>query len=545
MSLPKSSRTRARAPARTRFLLPLAFTCSACTGTRDFPQDLQHEQADSGVDASHLVDASRADNPVDGAANTEPDAQDGSQPPAREYPPGEPGCGLPAAAFCETFDEVASAGLGEGRVGELDPRVWSGARMQPGLNWGPAATPVRPATIPSCRADLPTQVYPGQDAVVCQGNADIESRHLLMIAAEQSYGQLSLRIRRPFDFHARTGTVVFDAEGELEGFLQGWVSLAITEEPSPAPSFGILQNFENGAVPRAGLEVHFFQICGLPDRVGVSQVNVFRNYAETFYLDNEGGRSSTCVQTEKGKLNHFELRVSRSRLEVWGSDRSEDGVHFGELTLLFGLDVDLPFERGYVHINTHNHSSLKYSENTVDAWTARWDNVAFDGPVVGDWREYSIADAMEDVVIDGNACKNIGYQLGDVSEGPQQELTFHGVDPSGAVTAHIALDGHFNTHTDVPFEDYVLRYRVNGKAWQEQRFDASQLALLKGPVVYDEAGMNTRGDGSGIAGAISLLLDVDPKSLVAGDNTLEFVTSGIPNGYRPYVANIDLVLATR
>jgi len=299
-----------------------------------------------------------------------------------EYPAGAPGCGLPAAAFCDTFDDVAPDGLGEGRAGELDPRHWSGARMQPGLNFGASATPVRPATIPSCRADLPPRVYPGQDALVCDGNPRIQSRHLLMAAAEQSYGQLSLRIRRPFDFAGRTGSVVFDAEGELDGFLQGWVSLAITAEPTPAPSFGILQNFENGAVPRDGVEVHFFQICGAEDRVGVAQVNVFRDYTETFYLDNEGGRSPTCVLTEPGALNHFELRVSRSRLEVWGSDRSPDGVQFGELTRLFALDVELPFERGYVHINTHNHSSLKYSENRVDAWVARWDNVGFDGPVI-------------------------------------------------------------------------------------------------------------------------------------------------------------------
>jgi len=85
---------------------------------------------------------------------------------------------------------------------------------------------------------------------------------------------------------------------------------------------------------------------------------------------------------------------------------------------------------------------------------------------------------------------------------------------------------------------------VNAGEWRELRFDADQLALLEGPVVYDERGTNTRGDGSGIAGAIALLLDLDPASLVAGDNSLEFVTSGVPNSYRPYAANLDLVLAT-
>jgi hypothetical protein len=562
---------------RIRFVLTAvsalaAAAALACSGTMSAPSESHQLDAGALADRAAPLDAGPrigmdARAPVAGeggrsaAAGTASPAGRGSDAavahdaasdaardaaaPQMQYPAGPPGCGLSAAAFCDTFDQIAATGLGEGRAGELDPRAWSGARMQPGLNFGPSATPVRAATIPSCRPDLPSRVYPDQDALICDGNERIQSRHLLMAAAEQSYGQLSLRIRRPFDFADRTGTVVFDAEGELTGFLQGWVSVAITAEPTPAPSFGIMQNFENGAVPRNGVEVHLFQICGADDRVGVAQVNVFRDYAETFYLDDEGGRSPTCVRTERGTLNHFELRISRSHLELWGSDRSPDGVTFGPLTRLFALDVELPFERGYVHINTHNHSSLKYSEDKVDAWVARWDNVGFDGPVIGGLREHSLADALEPVVIDGVDCRNIGYQLGDVAEGPRQTFTFRAVDPGGVTAAKIALVGHFNTHTDVPFADYALRYRVNAGGWQELRFDSAQLALLSGPLVYDESGTNVRGDGTGIAGAIALMLDVDPASLLTGDNSLQLVTSGIPNSYRPYAANIDLVLATQ
>ena len=495
--------------------------------------------ADSGPAAE--PDAGPTDDPEpSGGAGS-----DAASDPPRQYPNGPPGCGLPAAAFCETFDDVTAPGLGEGRAGELDPRRWSGARMQPGLNFGESATPVRPATIPSCRADLPAQVFPDRDALVCDGNDRIQSRHLLMAAAEQSYGQLSLRARQPFDFEGRTGTVVFDAEGEITGFLQGWVSLSITAEPTPAPSFAIEQNFENGAVPRDGVEVHLFELCAADDRIGVAQVNVLRDLVETYYVDDEGGRTPTCVLTERGALNHFELRISRTHLEVWGSDRSLDGVHFGELTQLFALDVELPFERGYVHITTHNHSSLKYSQDMVDAWTARWDNVGFDGPVIVGAREHSIPDALEPVVIDGVDRVNVGYQLGDASEGPRHTLTFHDVDPSDVTSARIVMDGHFNTHTEAAFTDYVLRYRINGGAWIDQRFDDAQLALLSGPPVFNEAGMNTRGDGSGVAGALAMVLAIDEGTLTIGDNTLELVTSGVPNSYRPYAANIDLVLETQ
>jgi len=414
--------------------------------------------------------------------------------------------------------------------------------MQPGLNPDQSATDVRLATVPVCRPGLPTRVFPGQDALVCDGDDRIQSRHLLMAAAEQNYGQLSLRVRQPFDFRDRTGTIAFDVEGEIDDFLRGWPSIAITEAPTPAPSFAVEQNFENGAIPRAGLEVHFMQTCGAVDRVGVHLINVFRDLEERFFYANQFGRQPTCVLTERGALNHFEVRVSRSRVEVWGTDRSVNGVDFGELKFLTGVDIDLPFDRGYVHVSTHNHASLKYSEDKVDAWTARWDNVGFDGPVVGGLSERSVKDSLIPLVVDGTERRNVGYQLGDVSEGPRQTLAFQDVDPQGVTLAHLALNGHFDTHTSLPVEDYRLNYHLNGHSWHEYRFDAQQLAQLHGPNVLDESGKNVRGDGTGIAGAMALMLPVDPTELRSGSNDLEFVTTNVPTGYRAYVANVDLVL---
>jgi hypothetical protein len=67
--------------------------------------------------------------------------------------------------------------------------------------------------------------------------------------------------------------------------------------------------------------------------------------------------------------------------------------------------------------------------------------------------------------------------------------------------------------------------------------------MLNGPNVYDESGANTRGDGTGIAGAMALWLPVELADLRSGRNELEFITTDIPTGYRAYVANVDLVLA--
>jgi hypothetical protein len=274
----------------------------------------------------------------------------------------------------------------------------------------------------------------------------------------------------------------------------------------------------------------------------VHLINVFSGLEERYFYADQGGRTLTCLRTEHGALNHFELRVSRSRVEVWGTDRSENGVDFGELKFLIGVDIDLPFERGYVHVSTHNHASLKYSNDTVDAWTARWDNVGFDGPVIDGTREHSVPDSLDPIVENGVEHRNVGYQVGDLSEGPRQTLKLSGVDPQDVTAAHLALDGHFDTHAGMPVEDFVLHYRLNGSAWVQYRFDAAQLALLHGPNVFDEAGNNTRGDGTGIAGAMALWLPVDPTQLRSGDNELEFVTTNVPTGYRAYVANVDLVL---
>src|SRR5262245_58383640 len=151
-----------------------------------------------------------------------------------------PGCGLAAAAFCETFDAPAQA---RGRAGELDVARWSGSRLGNLLVTGADNTGIGPATIPACRSDLPAKVLPPQDAVVCAANADLPSRHLLMAVASQNYGQNSYRIRQPFDFAGRTGKIVFDAEAYIIGSLYGWVSVEVVEDPTSAPSFAIQQNY--------------------------------------------------------------------------------------------------------------------------------------------------------------------------------------------------------------------------------------------------------------------------------------------------------------
>jgi hypothetical protein len=438
------------------------------------------------------------------------------------YPPGSPGCGLEQAAFCETFDAPSD---GSTRAGELDGARFSAARMCNigGPSSDGEAVAIGPARVPACRSGLPEQVFPPDDALICDGTEQIQSNHLLVLVAAQNYGQNSYRIRQPFDFAGRTGKVVFDAEGYNVGLL-GWISLEVTEEPIPAPSFTLQENFENGSVPRNGVEIQFSHNCG-GDKVGIGALLVYDDFAQTLLIENDGN----CVDAAAGKLNHFEVELTAERIDVYATNASDDGLTFGERVLLAGADVALPFSRGYVHFTTHNHATLKYSDETVDAWPARWDNVGFDGPAVTDaFREYEAPDSLDTAP---NGKVNVAYRLADEAEGPAQQIATDGVDLEGATSAQLALQNwalHFAG--DTPPVDYALNYRVNGNAWAARRLTESELRMMA-----DLPNAGTR----------SLVLDVDLADLVPGTNTFEFTTSNVSTGYPPVVLNIDLILQTR
>ena len=82
--------------------------------------------------------------------------------------------------------------------------------------------------------------------------------------------------------------------------------------------------------------------------------------------------------------------------------------------------------------------------------------MGFDGPVLPAAEEHSAPDSLEPLVVDGSERRNVGYQLGDVAEGPREGLHFLDVDPEGVIAAQIALNGHFDTHSGLPVEDFSV-----------------------------------------------------------------------------------------
>ena len=134
--------------------------------------------------------------------------------------------------------------------------------------------------------------------------------------------------------------------------------------------------------------------------VSMSELHVFDNYAETILTADV----ARCAYRARGASSTTSKSLSRSRRSRFSvSPVSADGVTFAPVQLVFSGTVNLPFSRGYVQLVTHNHASLKYSEASsgfrqgftdLDAWIARWDNVGFDGPVLGGTREYEVPDSL-------------------------------------------------------------------------------------------------------------------------------------------------------
>lgn len=469
-----------------------------------------------------------------------PDAFDPSDSPPKI---GEAGCGFERAAFCDPFGGASNV---VGRGGELDSIFWSVGRGKVQLS-NVRAIGIGMAQIPQCREGLPSQVWPNQDCLICQPTNDVLSGHFLAAVAAQNYGQNGYRIRQPFDFAGRTGKIVFDGTVSPMDPLHGWISLAITEEPMLMPGYSIQGNDEGSIIPKNAVAVHWVNAPG--DGVQVRNIHVFRDFVDTLYSP-----ATPSVATYKvGKLNRYEVSVSESSVEVTITPYSEDGVTFAAPSTNYKIETALPFSRGWVQLSVHNHATLKYSEppNKVDAAVALFDNVGFDGKVIANWREYEIPNSLVKFTEDDGDPYNtehigydIGYLIQDAAQGPKEALKFAGVDISKVASAQLAFTVNVDyLSMQFPRDQHTFSARLNGGPWLDRKLTATEAALLDpngGPVTVDPSGKPVGDPGS--QGRYALTLDVPVDQLVAGDNTVEFVSSNVPTAYPPVISNIDLVL---
>lgn len=475
-------------------------------------------------------------------------------------PDGE--CAFEEAAFCETFSDAPATG---GRSGELDAAKWSGIRGMPSLHPDfSQGFPIGPALIDDCRADVDgTTVGPDRDAILCGPTSQIHSPHLMIAAAAQNYGLTAYRIRQPFDFADRVGTINLDVNLSASA-LGGWPAIVLSEDPTPAPTF----NFpERGSGPRNGVAVEFYiGSCGDANSI-VPLVYTYADYVETT-PEVDFDCALPHLITAPGALNHLSLRIGDGQFEVWGWDASTDGLPQGEPILIASQPLSLPFTRGYVSLVARNHATIKYWEGS--AWLTRWDNVGFDGPITSDTWEFSVPDPLTEshgsdgCLVDGecvwrseviarfpddssaceegNTCEfdvtyhNAGYVIPHVDEEPLQ-VTIPGVHLDDAKRAQLvlAVDYPWFEWNEIfpPPTAFNLRYQINGGDWHDRFVNEHELNAF--------AGDPDEGPGAGL---LNQLIELDLAELHDGDNTVTFALDGAWTGsYRAATLGIDLWLS--
>lgn len=514
--------------SKARWVLLFALG-TACGGAGTITTE---DDAGDGSDASLGADGLGGDGALNDAAQTDGPQGDAAQGDVTYLDSavimGGPGCGFQNAAFCDTFGAPSQGGRG----GEIST-AWSTSRLAPGLDatsggrfFPIAAASFRPAKsgvqLPECQPGMAATAHPPLDTRVCGQNPLIGSPHLIVATAAQNYGANSYRIRQPFDFTNRTGTIIFDGETYTPNFLLGWLSIEVTEDPIPTPGFAKASNFEGTPIPKNGFELHFTN----PSCANVALFASFNNYVET---DIENQNVGACPKAEWGKLNRIEVKVSQNLIEVFATPSSSDGITFGPAVKVFSNTATLPFSRGYVHFTVHNHATEKYvgtygdGFTTLDAWVARLDNAGFDGPVRSGFREYDVA---LPVSTPSSGKVDTGWLMPDRTKGTSGVLRIPGVTRAGMTRARLAISAWYCLACGGPAPStYVVHYRLNGGAWRDRMLTAGEISgLSKG------------------SGAASHMLDVPLTDLIEGDNTIEFASTGIPQNYPPGVTNINLIL---
>jgi hypothetical protein len=430
-------------------------------------------------------------------------------------------CGLASPAFCDTFDQPFN---GSGRTGQLDPARWTVARNGSANPSQGLVNLFVGSNAMHCQTPV-TGVMPDADYFVC-GTEFGESNHFMEAFDDQGgYLYNDARIRQPFDFAGRTGKITFDVDAKTFGSHSWWPEVWITDEPVPSPHLNVIES-----PPRNGIGLEFSGGCAnsstgdpIPNAIGTGTgnlglVDISRNYhvepminfwqagpnGEHFTIP-WGSNGYVCYRTMPDMKNHFELRVSQNRIEVWATDHDTN-----VLRMTASIDnLNLPFTRGFVHLQHAAYNAEK--GGGTHAQTYHWDNVGFDGPVLPVPALYSVPDALQF----GGGGVNLGYIAG--ANGLQAGArTLQNVSLAGANSASMTFQPWI-------FNGFSLNYRFNGGPWH----------------VYTDPEQNV---GGWLSPFKSAIVPVPLSELHEGANTVDFASMPGDSGPAPFVSSIDLIM---
>ena len=425
--------------------------------------------------------------------------------------PNSPGCGLAAATFCDTFDAPVNGGT---QTGDLDPNLWGVSRrgdMVLSNGWAPSHN--------ACSGNT-TLVAAPADARVCNG--------LYVESVNDATGTTALDSypKQPFDFTGRTGVVVFDVSADSQGTHAAWPEFVITDEPVPGVARCIsecgsgdqsgtatagnqigfsLAGGDGPSGPRTGVD-NIFMSRAAADGHGVYSALTVQQYGTITKGCLDGNFSTPCTSGGT-KLNHFEVRVSTTRIDIYGTDS-------GDTTLkhLAGADIPgggLAFSKGLVWINDVHYNARKAFEpcecGTQFDHSFAWDNVGFDGPKtyrdLGTDVRLAHADTGR-ISPAGDPLDGLGYKVG----GAGASWTLRDVTWSQQPTAaKVVLNAY-------QFTDLPLTVTLNGQSISQsppQTYHTSSMSYVF-PASVARKGDNTlsirSSDGSAVVANVSLII---------------------------------------
>lgn len=430
--------------------------------------------------------------------------------------PVDPSCHLDNAAFCDAFTEPSPGG----RAGALDDAKWGFARLGFGSSdGGKFAFPKSPINV--C-GTWNTVAPGGPDSDFCVGEDGI-ARWAEGFDDNGDFQYLSARIRQPFDFAGRTGTLQWEADARTSGTHGWWVEVWFTEDPVPGANFHAPDQLVSSANAvgvvlglNCGVDAAELGTAGA-GKMGVSEILTVRDYVVETTYNGANFDNTRCVDSEQGILNKFQFKLSEGRIEILGTHAGDDTyVSLGE------SDLALPFSRAYVHFSHVHYNAHKAYVPSFQSY--QWARVAFDGPQLATPRSYPVADSLSPATsTSGNTSEvfhigyavtdGVAYDFNDTPSSPKA-LVVSGVDVSGATGARIVLNtSRVNTGD-------TIRYRMNGKAWRDYQV----------PVVGNWARQG-------------FVLPVDLADVQQGNNTIELATNTEAINMPPnsmHIANIDL-----
>jgi len=432
----------------------------------------------------------------------------------------ENSCGLAGAAFCEDFEDPKPGG----RAGDLDESRWHFGR------WGHTTTSMflrQPSETLTMRSGGPVKyqsTFCGEefsginmpdDVRYCDGVGPFgnTSKQLNEVFDDQGdFGYNSMRITQPFDFTGRTGAVVWEVDAKINPDNIGhgwWFEIWVTEDPGPMPYHNaptVIGNPKRGV----GFAFQFAKRCQQSPTNwmnALETVHIIDDYHPTRVLQGFDLASTTCFKVADAKLNRFRLEISKDKAVLRASDY--DGTEFTYSETV--EDMNLPFERGYVHFQHAQYNAHKDGDASP-VQTFRWDNIGFDGPALPVPRSYQAADNTQS--------KEDGIYFGyDLTGGKTAKLDWNDVSLEGAERARF----NFNLHSSAGSR---FHYRFNGGGWHD--FTVPQA-----------------GDENGQVSSVlfrTFSLEAPLSELVEGKNTVEVSLDGAE--FTEGITNLELFLET-